>query len=508
MLTMYSKELIDFCNKVKPIKLSVSKNPDEIFYKNLILNETQFLNSLQKVPIATRYYCILNGIVEIPKCKCCGQFSKPKYDYPQKGFSEYCSSSCSRSDKTVDSSILKLLSNKDWLYEQRISLKKSKELIAEELGCSITPVNKWLGIHNIPDVKYNESNSNSLIYLRDSSWLYTEHVINHRSCENIAEELNVSKSTVSVYLAKHNIQTNESNTYDRKIVKVTKPTLEIKEFIRSFYDGEIKLNVRNLIGSLEVDLYIPEYNFAIEYNGVYSHLYRPDEISFSKRKDATYHVTKTNLCEEKSIFLLQIFSSSWNDKKEIWKSVIKNKLNNTQEKIYARKCLIKEVSSYDKNIFLENNHLQGKEKSTFKYGLYHNDELVSLITFGKSRYNKNYDWELIRFCNKLNTNVVGGFSKLLNHFRKLHSGSIISYADRTYSDGNLYEKNNFKLVKTNKPNYYYVKKNSEILIHRSNFVKSKILKVLNEPSWTEEQIMFELGYSKIFDCGTKAYIIE
>lgn len=505
---MYSKELIDFCNSVKPIKLSVTKNDNELRYKEILFQETIFLDIMNIVPISLRYYCVFNNIKQIPKCKCCNDLCKPKSDYPDKGFSEYCSSKCSRLNKTVDKAILKYLEDKDWLYEQRILLKKSKELISKELGCSITPINKWIKTHNIPDVKYNESNSNSLIYLRDYSWMYNEHVVNHTSCEDIANKLNISKATVSVYLSKHNIKANESNSYDRKIVKVTKPTLEIKNYIRTFYNGEIKLNARNIIGSLELDIYIPEYNFAIEYNGVYSHLYRPNETTFSKRKDIKYHVTKTNLCEQNSINLIQIFSSSWNNKKEIWKSVIKNKLNKTENKIYARNCVIKEVSTHDKNIFLDINHLQGKEKSLFKYGLYYNEELVSLITFGKSRYNKNYDWELIRFCNKLNTNVVGGFSKLLKYFRKLHSGSIISYADRTYSNGTVYHKNGFKLVKINKPNYYYVKKNSEILIHRSNFVKSKILKLVNKPKWTEEEIMTELGYSKIFDCGTKAYVLD
>lgn len=130
------------------------------------------------------------------------------------------------------------------------------------------------------------------------------------------------------------------------------------------------------------------------------------------------------------------------------------------------------------------------------------------MTFGKSRYNRKYDWELIRYCNKQNCVISGGFSRLLNYFMKNYKGSIISYADRTYSTGDLYEKNGFTLLRVNKPNYYYVKKNTESMIHRSNYTKAKILKILNKPEWTEEQIMFELEYNKIFDCGTKTYIIE
>ena len=506
-MNIYPEELKQFCSTVSPIKLSVTKNSDEILVKSKLETSTSFLDIYDKVPLVLRYYCVIEDISEIPKC-CCGNPVTFNKAYPNKGFGKFCSPSCSRSNKTVNKEILDLLKDRDWLYNERITLKKSKELIASELGCSTVPVNKWLKIHKIPAVKYNESNSESLLYLRDYSWMYDQYVVNRKPLEEIAKILGVAKSTVGLYMNKLNIAPNDPNSYDRKIQKVTKPVLEIKDFIRSFYSGEIRLNVRNIIGSLELDLYLPEYNFAIKFNGVYSHLYRPEETNFSARKDHTYHLTKTKLCEEKGIQLVHIFSSSWNIKKEIWKSFIKNKLGYTEYRLYARSCNIREVSVHEKTSFLEENHLQGKDKSKIKLGLYHKEELVCLMTFGKSRYNKNFDWELIRFCNKKNYNIVGGFSKLLTHFTKNYSGSIISYADRSYSNGDLYQKNGFTLHKVNKPNYYYVKKNSEIMIHRSNFTKSKILKILNKPEWTEEQLMFELDYSKIFDCGTKTYIIK
>lgn len=505
---MYDEKLVEFCKNITPIKLSVTKNSYELEMKKVLILATHFLNDLSKVPLVTRFYCILNNITEVPQCASCKNSVTYNSAYPSKGFSEYCSPKCSRSDKTISKDSLNLLMDKDWLYDQRIILEKSKEKIAEELGCSISPVNKWIKVHSIPDVKYNESNSKVLVYLKDYSWLYEEYVTKHRSPEDIGLELGVSRSTVWVYVTKHGLPINSSNSYDRKIIKVSKPTLEIKNFIRTFYSGEIKLNVRGVIGNLELDIFIPELNFAIEYNGVYSHLYRPECKSPSEEKGLMYHVTKTNLCEQQGITLIQIFSSSWNKNKEIWKSMIRNKFKHTEHKIYARTCTIKEVSVFDKNTFLSANHLQGKDKSKLKYGLYHNDELVSLMTFGTARYNKNYDWELIRFCNKINTNVVGSFSKLLNHFKKNNSGSIISYADRTYSNGYVYESNGFSLLAVNKPNYYYVKKNTEIMQHRSNFTKSKILNLSPNPSWTEEQIMFNLDYHKIYDCGTKTYVMN
>jgi hypothetical protein len=127
------------------------------------------------------------------------------------------------------------------------------------------------------------------------------------------------------------------------------------------------------------------------------------------------------------------------------------------------------------------------------------------MTFGVSRYSKKYKWELIRFAIKKNYCVVGAFSKLLKHFRKNNEGSIISYADRTYSNGDVYINNGFTLIATNKPGYHYVAKNVEKRLHRSNFVKSKI-SVFGDTR-TEQEIMFDMGYSKIYDCGTLSFAI-
>ncbi len=94
----------------------------------------------------------------------------------------------------------------------------------------------------------------------------------------------------------------------------------------------------------------------------------------------------------------------------------------------------------ESKIFLDENHIQGNCISKYRYGLYYNNELISLMTFGKSRFKDEF--ELLRFCNKLGYNVVGGASKLFFHFLKDHEEikEVISYADRRWSVGNLYFK--------------------------------------------------------------------
>ena len=131
------------------------------------------------------------------------------------------------------------------------------------------------------------------------------------------------------------------------------------------------------------------------------------------------------------------------------------------------------------------------------------------MTFGakrKSLGSKSEEkcYELLRFCNKLNTSVIGGASKLLKHFVKLHSPKeIISYCDRRWSQGQLYEKLGFKLDHVSKPNYFYIVNGKRE--NRFKYRKSELVKQGFDKNKTEEQIMNERKIKKIYDCGTKVY---
>jgi hypothetical protein len=182
-------------------------------------------------------------------------------------------------------------------------------------------------------------------------------------------------------------------------------------------------------------------------------------------------------------------------------------------KIWARKCEIKEI--YDNKLvrsFLNENHIQGFIGSKFKVGLFFENELVSLMTFGEMRKSlgqksKKNTYELLRFCNKLNYSVVGGASKLFSYFTKNNEVSeIISYSLNSYSDGNLYKNLNFELIGNTSLNYYWCK--NGIRYHRFNFRKDKLVKMGYDPSKTEVNIMNDLGYYRIFDCGSKKWIYK
>jgi hypothetical protein len=167
------------------------------------------------------------------------------------------------------------------------------------------------------------------------------------------------------------------------------------------------------------------------------------------------------------------------------------------------------VDNKTTKIFLDNNHLQGNVNAAINIGLYYNDELVSIMTFIKSRYNKEVEYELLRFCNKLNTSVIGGASKLMSCFINTYKpNNIISYANRRWSQGNLYEKLGFTFTHNTLPNYFYYKNGD--LESRVKYQKHKLKDKLEvfDDSLTESENMYNNGYRKIYDSGNKVYILN
>ena len=266
---------------------------------------------------------------------------------------------------------------------------------------------------------------------------------------------------------------------------------EIYSFIKSIYNSEIIENDRKTIYPKELDIYIPKKNLAIEFDGLYFH-------STKFGKDKNYHLSKTLACEEKGIRLIHIFEDEWLFKRPIVESIIKSALGIYEQKIFARKCVVKELDDKTFKQFCNENHIQDECSSSERIGLFYNDELVQAVGFSKSRFSKN-ETELVRMVTKLNTQVVGGFSRLMKHFGK----NCISYIDRRLFDGKGYQSSGFKYVCTNRPNYYYVKELDRY--HRMNFTKKNIAKKFPkefDEKLTEEKNMKKLGFYRMYDCGT------
>lgn len=294
---------------------------------------------------------------------------------------------------------------------------------------------------------------------------------------------------------KCNPRNNPHSNYEKQLV----------DFIKEIYNGEIILNTRNIIDPLELDIYLPKENIAIEFNGLYWHsdLFKPKN----------YHYNKHQKCKDNGIELLQIWEDDWLYKKEIVKSIIKNKLGlNKTNRIYARKCEVRNVNKDIANEFLKNNHLKGNCRSKIYIGLYDKEKLVSIMSFGRTRSFMNGNkketnkYELHRFCNRTNYSIIGGASKILNKFKKdVEFDELISYYDKSFGYNSFYESVGFSFDSETPINYYYIK--SGIRKHRYNYNKAKLVKLGYDKNKTEKEITQEMGINRIYGPGNYKYIL-
>ena len=300
----------------------------------------------------------------------------------------------------------------------------------------------------------------------------------------------------------HNFEINIDNYIHRKksgnpLCTVCNPIGDLKSikekelylYIKSIYDGEIIQSYRDV---LEIDIYLPNLNIGFEFNGLYWHS--------EEYKDKWYHINKTKYFNEKGIRIIHIWEDDWTFKREIIKSQLKNWIGVNNNKVMARKCISKVISNKKEIIeFLKNNHIQGHVNNSLSIGLYFDNILVSIMTFDKFEGRKkmqNYEWNLNRFCNKLDTNVIGGASKLLKYFIENYQPKrIISYADKDWSIGNLYYKLGFSKIGDSEPDYRYIVNDKRT--HKSRFKKSNIgIKDISESEYASMK-----NISRIWDCG-------
>jgi hypothetical protein len=306
----------------------------------------------------------------------------------------------------------------------------------------------------------------------------------------------ISNSIYLLYCNKgHEYNIKYDNYYHRNKLNLTLCTIcnpinelvssmenDLYNFIKSIYDGEI---IKSWRDGLEIDIYLPHLNIGFEFNGLYWH---SEEF-----KGKWYHAKKTDYFKERGIRIINIWEDDWTYKRSIIQSQITNFIGSTKNKIWARKCEIRKIldNKLSKD-FLNKNHIQGCDKSFIRIGLFNNNELVSIMTFDNFEgRNKMEDggWNLSRFCNKIGYNVVGSASKLLSYFiKEIGPKRIISYADASWSNGDLYFKLGFNMVYNSDPDYKYVVGNRKI--HKSRYRKS--ITGISES---------KLNLNKIWDCG-------
>ena len=493
---------------------SIWKNKKTLI-KN-IENLTKYLND--DVKINERVYHIINDLYNYPQCECGNKITL--FYNTKDGYGKFCSITCSAKskynakihtghtmsqaakEKSKQTCLEKYGVDNYFKVPEFIKNNYSKELISLRDINRCKSINEKYGVNNVfqlKDVKekikkrniekygvYNYSQKhlseqqlqslNNKEYLKNLNEIY--------SIGYIAKLVGVDSTTILSYFEKLNI---ERNYFNETICETS-----IKNILDK-YNIQYIQNERSILNGKEIDFYLPQYKLGIECNGLYWH----SEI---KRPDVNYHQNKFEKCKESGVFLYQFWETEISEKIDIIESMIKNKVN-LNEKIYARKCIIKPITNIEASIFITDNHLQSiKPQAIHKsFGMYYNNKLVSVIAFNVAK-----EITINRFCTLKGYNVIGGFSKFIKYTKQFFNNeTFYTFSDCRYSDGGLYKNSGFeKISKNSSIDYFYCYDFTKI-IHKRELRKQNIK--LKHPEYyddnkTERQMAKEIGYTRINSC--------
>ncbi len=369
----------------------------------------------------------------------------------------YGSKTYNNSDKTK---LTKKIKYNDENYNNR---KKCKETVQERYGVDnvfqLASVKETVidSIINNKEYskefkKYINNKDASIKFLKDKNYSYFD----------LVKIFNAPYYTIQQWIVRLSLQDYINYTFTGK----SHYEDDIIEYITSLNNCSIIRNSKILDG-LEIDIYLPEYKLGIEFNDTYWHsdLFKKDN----------YHQSKSIEAMKQGIRLIHIYQYEWNNliQQNKIKSIIKSALGIYDNKIYARDCTVKVINDKEASAFNNANHIQNHRKARLTYGLFYKDKLVQLMSFS---HNRKYEWEIIRSCSLLNTNIVGGISKLFKHFVDDNNPSeVFSYCDLNKFNGKGYLQLNMSNIGITKPDLKYVIKDTVINRQPNNYKKIKSL---------------------------------
>lgn len=491
------------------------KNRYPEFYNYLIM---KYINGLT---INEKVYMFYNNMIDRPVCKTCG--NPVKFINYSRGFTQHCCTICTQLDKEVRLKNTQTCIERygeNWIQNNVTKCKQTKkEKYGDENYNNSDKVKQTCleryGVDNVMKSKEIQEKSKQTCLERygvDNYMLSKEFKDNKESqwnkirktclerygvpspTQNTEIKAKISKTCQEKYGCKWNCMRPEAHHSHNTN---SAPNMYIKSVLESYnieYTTEFPL-----------DKYIFDFkvgNTLIEVNPFATH-----NVNWAPYKnvkiDKYYHQLKTDAGKELGYKVINIWD--WDNAEQIIESLI------PKTNIYARNCIIKKLFKKDVKSFLQQYHFQGFcNGQTIIYGLFYNDELVQVMTFGKPRYNKNYEYELLRLCTKFGYNVIGGTQKLFSHFiSDFKPSSIISYCDDSKFTGNIYSKLGFKRKSKPVPSKHWYKDKGAIHV-TDNLLRQKGFDKLFGTDFgkgvSNEYLMLEHKFVEIYDAGQSTWI--
>ena len=247
------------------------------------------------------------------------------------------------------------------------------------------------------------------------------------------------------------------------------------------------------------DIHIKDTNILLEIDPTYTHNAVGNHWD-KNGMDKRYHLEKTKLAAENGYRCIHVFD--WDNLDKVIQLLLPKKV------VYARQCKVAEIDHNTAGEFETKYHLQGSCRGqSICLGLYYKGELIQVMSFGKPRYNKKYQWELLRLCTHSKYRIVGGASKLFSYFvRENKPQSIISYCDLAKFNGEVYGQLGFIHVRDTEPQKVWSKGSEKIT---DNLLRQRGYDQLFNSSYgkgtNNEDLMIMHGWLPVYDCGQATY---
>lgn len=504
--------------RMKMEKFIETRYPE--FYRFLMENE-----KYSGLDIKERMYWYFNGISEHPVCKTCG---KPtKFHGPDKGYAEHCCCRCTQLDKKVrdknKTTVIETYGeNYTELFVERGKQTKLRRHGDENYNNTEKATNTCLeryGVDNPMKCDKFKMKSKETCLMKYGSEYYfsSEEALSRR--KEFSEKRKTTNTTEYGYpYATQNpdVKKRLSETVMREYgvpwsclrEEAHHRKLESNEsmkFAKLLEDRGIEYSKEFRIEDRTFDFKVG--NTLIEINPSITHNinYNPFNRNGSKKNlvsDKLYHKKKSELASRNGFHCIHVWD--W-DNIEIIADMVSEK-----KKLYARECTISEVDKKSADEFLIENHIQGTCRGQkIRIGLYSEGELIELMTFGKPRYNKSFQWELLRLCTRRRYYVVGGAERIFKRFISSYDPeSVISYCDMSKFSGDVYNRLGMTRISGREPSMHWSSTDGNI--HYTNNILNnlgadKLIGTSYGKGTSNKNIMLENGFVQVYDCGQAGF---
>lgn len=503
-------------------KVITGRSTTEDWLKNNYPRFYEYINAkyVNGLTINEKIYMFYNNMLERPVCKTCG--NPVKFFSYLKGFGQHCCAKCTQADKNVRDKYKKSCQDKygdNWAERIAIVGKKTKkERYGDENYNNMDKMKRTClekyGFDNAMKSKEIQEKGKQTCL---EKYGVENYMLSQAFKENKEEHLNkIRKTCIERYGVPIATQNPEIKAKISKICKEkygcewncmrkeahnshnvnSKPNMYIKELLNKY---NIKYAIEYPVSKYVFDFKVGDTLIEVNPHATHNVNWTPyKNIKISK----DYHQLKTNTAKDAGFKIINIWD--WDNAEQIIASLIE------KTNIFARKCEIRKVHKKEAKQFLTTYHFQGScNNQKHIYGLYYNNELIQIMTFGKPRYNKNYEYELLRLCTKFGYNVIGGSQKLFKHFIiDCNPTSIISYCDDSKFTGKVYEILGFKLKNKPAPSKHWYKWKGDIHI-TDNLLRQKGYDKLFDTNYgkgtSNRELMLENKFVEIYDAGQSTW---